>query len=208
MLDPRVVSKIAAGEVIERPASVAKELIENALDAHATVIGIEIQNGGVGRIAVTDNGSGISSGDVELAFTRHATSKIASIDDLETVSTLGFRGEALSSITAVADMELITRMNGEPWGTRLLIKGERIEIREKCSRSQGTTVNVSHLFRSVPARLKFLKSDATESSHVTTVVMQYALAFPGVRFSLMVDGRQNVADTGKRHVARRHCRSA
>ncbi len=196
VLAPQVVSKIAAGEVIERPASVVKELIENALDAHATSVTVEIQNGGVNRIVVTDNGTGIPSGDVGLAFVCHATSKITSLDDLERIATLGFRGEALSSIAAVADIELLTQAEDEPAGSYLVIKDEKVIGKEKRSRSRGTTITMNRLFRTVPARLKFLKSPATESSHVTTLLMQYALAFPDVRFSLSIDGRRTLQTPG------------
>ncbi|HAV10261.1 MAG TPA: DNA mismatch repair endonuclease MutL [Dehalococcoidia bacterium] len=196
VLAPYVVSKIAAGEVIERPASVVKELIENALDAHATSIAVEIQNGGVARIMVTDDGTGISPADVELAFTRHATSKITSLDDLENIATLGFRGEALASIAAVADIELLTHTESEFAGSHLVVKSEKIIVNEKHSRSRGTTVTVNRLFRTVPARLKFLKSPATESSHVSTLLMQYALAFPSVRFSFTIDDRQTLGTPG------------
>jgi len=196
VLSPQVVSKIAAGEVIERPASVVKELIENALDAHATSVAVEVQNGGVRQITVTDNGCGIAATDVELAFKRHATSKISSLDDLDTINSLGFRGEALSSIAAVSDLEIVTQAKGEPAGICLSIKEEEIVGKGKCSRSPGTTITVNHLFRTVPARLKFLKSDATESSHISNVVVHYALAFPAVRFSFAVDGRRIVQTPG------------
>ena len=189
LLDPQVVARIAAGEVVERPASVVKELVENALDAGASQITIEAKDRGISLLRVTDNGSGIPAGEVELAFQRHATSKISSMDDLESISTLGFRGEALASIAAVAEVELATRAAGETVGSYLSLKSGEVMESTKQGRSQGTTITVRNLFRSVPARLKFLKSTATENSHIASVVTQYALAFPGVRFTLSLDGR-------------------
>ena len=188
-LDPKVVSQIAAGEVVERPASVVKELVENSLDAGSSQISIEVRGGGVSLIKVTDNGVGIPSGEVELAFDRYATSKIGSLEDLESISSLGFRGEALPSIAAVAQVDMVTCAAGERIGTYLSLKDGVVVSRGSQGRSQGTTVTVRNLFRKVPARLKFLKSAATENSHVANVVSQYALAFPEVRFSLSIDGR-------------------
>ncbi len=196
VLPPDVASRIAAGEVIERPSSVVKELLENALDAGAGEIGIEVQNGGVGLIRVTDNGAGLSEDDAELAFRRHATSKISGLDDLEHISTLGFRGEALPSIAAVADVEVLTADGTSGGGIFLRLENGEITARERRSRPAGTTFTVRHLFRSLPARLKFLKSPATEAGHIASVVSQYALAFPSVRLNLMVDGRSSLRTTG------------
>ena len=196
VLPPEVSSKIAAGEVIERPSSVAKELIENSLDAGATEISIEAHNGGVSYLRVADNGCGLSAADVEVAVRRHATSKITKLDDLEHISTLGFRGEALPSISAVAEVEILTRDMGSSAATYLHLENGKIVSREKKSRPQGTSITVRHLFRSLPARLKFLKSSNTESSHIASLVSQYALAFPEVKFQLTIDGRTSLQTPG------------
>ena len=196
ILAREVVSKIAAGEVVERPASVVKELVENALDAGATQIAVEAQGGGVSLVRVTDNGSGIPADDVELAFHRYATSKIDLLTDLEKISTLGFRGEALPSIAAVAEVEVLTKANGDTAGTYLYLKNGNVTKREKRSRPQGTTVTVHHLFRNFPARLKFLKSATTENGHIANLLSQYALAFPEVKFSLVLDGRLTLRAPG------------
>jgi DNA mismatch repair protein MutL len=191
-----VVSKIAAGEVVDRPASVVKELVENSLDAGATQISVETQDGGVRLIRVTDNGSGIPANEVERAFHRYATSKIETEADLENISTLGFRGEALPSIAAAAYVEILTRSDADAAGTYLHLKDNNIVKRDKRSRPRGTTVTVHHLFRNVPARLKFLKSATTEGSHIANLISQYALAFPEVRFNLVVDGRLTLQTSG------------
>jgi len=184
-----VVARIAAGEVVERPASAVKELVENSLDAGATRISVEVEGGGVILIKVTDNGAGIPSQEAELAFERYATSKIGDLDDLESISSLGFRGEALPSIVAVARVDMTTCADGEKAGIYLSWKDGAVAERSSKGRSQGTTVTVLNLFRKIPARLKFLKSVATENSHIANVVSQYALAFPEVKFSLSIDGR-------------------
>ncbi len=189
VLEPRVVSRIAAGEVVERPASVVKELVENSLDAASSQISVEARGGGVSLIRVTDNGTGIPSTELELAFQRYATSKIANLGDLESILSLGFRGEALPSIAAVAQVDIVTCAAGEKAGNYLSMKdGVRINQGSQ-GRSQGTTVTVRNLLRNVPARLKFLKSPATENSHIANVVSQYALAFPEVKFTLSTDSR-------------------
>jgi len=195
VLDQEIVSRIAAGEVVERPASVVKELVENSLDAGVSQISIEVRGGGVSLIRVMDNGSGISSGEAELAFDRYATSKIGSLDDLESILSLGFRGEALPSIAAVAEVDLVTCAAGESVGTYLGLRDGVVD-RESQGRSQGTTVTVRNLFRKVPARLKFLKSRATENSHIANIVTRYALAFPEVKFTLFIDGRATVTTPG------------
>jgi DNA mismatch repair protein MutL len=196
VLAPEVVSKIAAGEVIERPASVVKELIENSLDAGAGQISVETQGGGVEVIRVSDNGAGIPASEVELAFHRYATSKISNMGDLGNISSLGFRGEALPSIAAVAEVEIVTQASSDTIGSYLyLTKGDMVR-REGRSRPKGTTVTVRRLFRYLPARLKFLKSANTENSHIAHVVSQYALAFPEVKFSLLIDKHLNFSTTG------------
>jgi DNA mismatch repair protein MutL len=196
ILATEVVSKIAAGEVIERPASVVKELIENSLDAGATQIAVEAQGGGVELIKVSDNGTGIPASELELAFHRYATSKIGNLDDLEKISSLGFRGEALPSIAAVAEVEISTQTSSDPMGSYMYLRKGEVVRKESHARPQGTTVTVRRLFRYFPARLKFLKSANTENSHIAHLVSQYALAFPEVKFSLVLDKRQSLRTTG------------
>ena len=195
LLEPKVISQIAAGEVVERPASVVKELLENALDAGARNIGVTVRGGGIAQIQVSDDGGGIPADELPLAFTRHATSKITRTDDLLSVTTLGFRGEALPSIASVSDLELLSMARGEAAGSRAeLCDGEL--IRHAAARAPGTTVSVSHLFRQVPARLKFLKSTATENGRISAVVTAYALAHPEVRFSLQIEDRVTLRTGG------------
>jgi DNA mismatch repair protein MutL len=196
ILDKATINQIAAGEVVERPASVVKELVENALDAGAVQIGVEIRGGGINFIRVTDNGRGIPSGEVELAFERHATSKIRVAKDLQSIGSLGFRGEALPSIAAVADVELLTCSEGEKAGTFLGLEGGAVIQKKTQARTRGTTVTVRNLFKRVPARLKFLKSVTTETGHVANTVSQYALAYPEVTFRLAVDGRESLKTSG------------
>ena len=196
VLSPQVAAKIAAGEVVERPASVVKELLENALDAGATQIAVETKSGGLEAMRVTDDGSGIESEDVETAFGRYATSKISDMEDLDTITTLGFRGEALASIAAVAQVDIITGVEEGTVGDALTLK-EGIVVRHvPQARPHGTTITVKDLFRNVPARLKFLKSTATENSHIAEVVSQYALAYPEIKFALNIDGRQTLQTSG------------
>ncbi len=196
ILEPQVVARIAAGEVVERPASVVKELVENSLDAGSSQITVEVSGGGVGLIRVTDNGSGIAAAELELAFQRYATSKINGLDDLESISSLGFRGEALPSIAAVSQIEVATWSGSEPTGSYLnLQEGVTVEQRSH-GRAQGTTITVKNLLRNVPARLKFLKSTATENGHIANVVSQYALAYPEVKFTLTSEGRTALRTPG------------
>ncbi|MFQ5924512.1 MAG: DNA mismatch repair endonuclease MutL [Dehalococcoidia bacterium] len=196
ILTPDVVSKIAAGEVVERPASVVKELIENSLDAGASQVAIEARGGGVNLIRVVDNGMGIPADEVELAFHRYATSKIEGMADLDSISSLGFRGEALPSIAAVAQVEVLTRTQDATAGSYLELQNGAVVEKGKRGCPQGTRVTVRHLFRNVPARLKFLKSSATESGHISNLVSQYSLAFPEVRFTLIMDGRMALNTPG------------
>ncbi|NQT31761.1 MAG: DNA mismatch repair endonuclease MutL [Deltaproteobacteria bacterium] len=199
-LDPKVVAQIAAGEVVDRPASVVKELVENSLDAGSSQISVEVRGGGVGLIRVNDNGTGIPYGEVGLAFDRYATSKVANLEDLESIRSLGFRGEALPSIAAVAQVDMVSCATGEKAGVYLNLQDGIISGQGKRGRSQGTTVTAHNLFRKIPARLKFLKSVATENSHIANVVSQYALAFPEVKFSLSIDGRVALRTPGSGHL--------
>ncbi len=190
ILPPSVADKIAAGEVIERPASVVKELIENAVDAGAKIIKVEIVAGGKERIKITDDGAGILADEVSLAFQRHATSKLSSIDDLFQVKTLGFRGEALASVAAVSQLTMLTRPAEQTGGTRIHINGGEVQSLEPVGTPIGTTITIDNLFFNVPARLKFLKAHATETGHIHKVVSHYAMAYPEIRFSLISNGRQ------------------
>jgi DNA mismatch repair protein MutL len=196
VLEPTVAAQIAAGEVVERPASVVKELIENALDAGAGRIGVEVRGGGLRELKVQDNGRGIPADEVELAFERHATSKLRAADDLWSISTLGFRGEALPAIASVAQVLCTTRAAGEEVGTELRIAGGELQGRAARGCSQGTTISVRNLFYNAPVRREFLRSEATESSAISAVVTQYALAYPEVRFTLLVEGRLALQTSG------------
>ncbi|MBK9990911.1 MAG: DNA mismatch repair endonuclease MutL [Verrucomicrobia bacterium] len=189
VLPDRVANQIAAGEVIERPAAVVKELVENALDAGATRIEVEFNHGGRSYMRIEDNGSGMSRDDALLALERHATSKIAEADDLNRLATFGFRGEALPSIASVSHFTLQTREASTDAGVEIVINGGRMVHVRDCGRPVGTRIEVSHLFNSVPARRKFLKTDTTEAAHIIHGVRLYALAFPQVAFSLIEDGR-------------------
>jgi len=200
VLDPQVVSQIAAGEVVERPASVVKELVENSLDASSSQISIEVKSGGVSLLRVMDSGVGIPSEEVELAFSRYTTSKIGNLEDLESITSLGFRGEALPSIAAVAQVDIVTCASGESVGTYLSLNDGVVISKRSQGRSRGTTITVRNLFRKVPARLKFLKSPATENSHIANVVSQYALAFPEVKFTLSIDGKVTLRTPGSGRV--------
>ena len=189
VLPDRVANQIAAGEVIERPAAVVKELVENALDAGATRVEVEFSHGGRSYMRIEDNGSGMSRDDALLALERHATSKIAEADDLNRLATFGFRGEALPSIASVSHFTLQTREATTDAGTEVVINGGRMVHVRECGRPVGTRIEVTQLFNSVPARRKFLKSDTTEAAHIIHGVRLYALAFPQVAFSLTEDGR-------------------
>lgn len=194
-LDDRLSNKIAAGEVVERPASVVKELVENAVDAGSTRIEIEIEDGGLSKIRVVDNGSGLEKDDVELAFHRHATSKIKNEHDLFHIATLGFRGEALPSIASVSRLELKTSNGKEP-GSRLIIEGGKVVERGSAASRKGTEIIVTRLFYNTPARLKHLKTVHTELGNITDAVYRIALAYPGVALSLFHNGKRSFHTTG------------
>src|SRR5213080_4213594 len=184
VLPEHVANKIAAGEVVERPASVVKELLENSLDAGSTRIRIQVEAGGKRLIQITDNGCGMTRDDALLAFERHATSKIQSAEDLLTVATLGFRGEALPSIASVSRLKLETRAAAESSGTILEINGGKIFRVEEAGLPEGTAITVRDLFFNTPARKKFLKAESTELSHIASLVTHYALAHPDKHFEL------------------------
>ncbi len=196
ILAPHEAAKIAAGEVIERPASVIKELIENALDAGATQVAVEVREGGLALIRVADDGCGIEPGELRIAFERHATSKVAAEDDLWRIATLGFRGEALPSIAAAGEVELLTRVAGNDVGARLRLRDGQIVDEGSGAASPGTVFTVRRLFSSQPARLKFLRSPGSETTHAAAVVTHYAMAYPEVRFQLVADGRTMLQTTG------------
>lgn len=200
VLDQNTIDKIAAGEVVERPASVVKELVENAMDAGATAITVEIRDGGISLVRITDNGSGIPAEQVPLAFLRHATSKIRSVEELVQIASLGFRGEALSSISAVAQVEMITKTPDALTGTRYVIEGGAEKANEEVGAPTGTTFLVRNLFYNTPARQKFLKTPVTEANAVTSVVEQLALSHPGISFKYMVNSQVKLHTSGNRNL--------
>lgn len=195
-LDEEIVGKIAAGEVVENPASAVKELIENSLDAGATCVTVEIRDGGISYLRVTDNGRGIPSRDVRLAFERHATSKIRKSEDLFNLRTLGFRGEALASIAAVSKLTLTTRHIGEENGTRAINEGGIIKSISEAASPQGTTIVARDLFFNTPVRLKFLKKPVTEAARVAEVIARLILARPEISFKLIHNGKQVYSSSG------------
>ena len=195
-LERHVANLIAAGEVVERPASVVKELTENAIDAGATAVVVEIQRGGMGYIRVTDNGCGMEPEDAETAFLRHATSKIQNAFDLEAIGTLGFRGEALAAIAAVARVELMTRTADREFGTGLTLEGGKVVEREVVGCPEGTTMIVRNLFYNTPARLKFMKRDVAEGAAVYAVVQHVALSHPEVSFRFVREGKEELLTPG------------
>ncbi len=201
-LSPDVVERIAAGEVIERPVSVVKELIENALDAQASEIRVEIRGGGLRLIRVTDNGYGIAEGDLERVCLRHTTSKICTFEDLSRLHTLGFRGEGLASIAAVSEVTILSRaieteeLGEEHAGVSVTLRGGEIVERGRRARVHGTTVTVRDLFYNVPARLQYTRAMRTENGHVMQLLQRYAIGYPGVRFHLVVDERELLQTSG------------
>ena len=196
VLDQTTIDKIAAGEVVERPASVVKELVENALDAKATAITVEIRDGGIHLIRITDNGTGIPADQVRTAFLRHATSKIRTVEELTGIGSLGFRGEALSSIAAVAQIEMITKVPEVLQGVRYLIEGGKEKLFEEIGAPTGTTFIVRNLFYNTPARQKFLRTPTSEANAVGTVVEQLALSHPEVSFKYMVNNQTRLHTSG------------
>ncbi len=189
VLDQMTIDKIAAGEVIERPASIVKELVENAVDAGASTVTVEIEDGGIALIRITDNGCGILREDIRNAFLRHSTSKIRCVEDLSRISSLGFRGEALSSIAAVAKVELITKPGEDAFGTRYVIEGGREVSMEDAGAADGTTFCVR-------PRRKFLKTAITEAGHVQDLLMRLALSHPEVGFRFLNHGQEKLRTSG------------
>ena len=196
MLPAEVVERIAAGEVVERPSSVVRELLDNAIDAGAREVQIDVRGGGLELIRVSDDGWGIPANQVELAFVRHATSKLRAAEELFVLRSLGFRGEALPSIAAVAEVSLLTRADDDEVGTLVTLQGGEVTRRARSARQRGTSVTVRHLFHTVPARLKFLTSGRGESLLVGQIVRRYALTHPDVRFTLLLDGRPSFQSSG------------
>lgn len=196
VLDQITIDKIAAGEVIERPASIVKELVENAIDAGSTSVKIEIKDGGISFIRITDNGCGIPQNEVQRAFLRHSTSKIETVEDLSHIASLGFRGEALSSIAAVTRTELITKTADAEFGTRYVIEGGKEVSLEDTGAPNGTTFLVHQLFYNVPARRKFLKTPMTEAGHVQDLLMHLALSHPEVAFQFLNNGQEKLRTSG------------
>ena len=194
ILSDRVANQIAAGEVIERPAAVVKELLENSLDAGATRVEVEFRSGGRAYIRIEDNGCGMSKDDALLSLERHATSKLTETADLDRLHSFGFRGEAVPSIASISRFEMQTRRATDAHGTEVVVNGGKLVHVRECGVAEGTRIVVSHLFHSVPARRKFLKSDTTESAHIIQTVRLYALACPQTAFTLIEDGRVSSAN--------------
>ena len=195
-LSPHIANLIAAGEVVERPASVAKELLENAVDAGASKVTIEIKDGGMTYLRVTDNGCGMTAEDARTAFLRHATSKLRTAEDLGAIATCGFRGEALAAIASVSRIDLLTKTPGAIAGTSLHLEAGTITEESEAGCPDGTTIIVRDLFFNTPARMKFMKSDTVEGSRVAAAVQQQALAHPEVAFRFLRDGKQILSTPG------------
>ncbi len=200
LLDELTINQIAAGEVIERPASVIKEMVENSIDAGATNITVEIKNGGISYIKVADNGKGIAQDDLEIAFERHATSKIRSAEDLNTVTSMGFRGEALASIAAISNVELISKTEEQETGYRIVVEAGNVLEKEIAGASTGTTITVKNLFFNTPVRYKFLKKDYTESGYIEDIITRVALIHPEISFKLINTGKTVIQTNGSKDI--------
>ena len=200
LLDELTINEIAAGEVIERPASVIKEMVENSIDAGATNINIEIKNGGISYIRITDNGKGISADDLEIAFERHATSKIRTAEDLNEVKSMGFRGEALASIAAIANVEMISKTAEQEIGNRIVVEAGQVLSMEETGCQQGTTITVQNLFFNTPVRYKFLKKDYTESGYIEDAITRLALINPNIAFKLVNSGKTIIQTSGNGNI--------
>jgi DNA mismatch repair protein MutL len=196
LLDDLTINKIAAGEVIERPANVVKELVENSIDAGATAVSVDIENGGISYIRITDNGKGIEPDDVDLAFERHATSKIRSADDLTKVSTMGFRGEALASVAAISKVEMVTKTKNSDIGTRINVESGKVILKEECGAPLGTTITIRELFFNTPVRYKFLKKDFTEGGYIEDTLSKIALINPNISFRVTNNKKEVLQTSG------------
>lgn len=196
LLDQDTINKIAAGEVVERPLSIVKELVENSMDAKATSITVEIEDGGIGLIRITDNGNGIEKEQIRIAFVRHATSKIQKASDLDQIQSLGFRGEALASISAVSRIECISKIQGDLTGVRYVMEGGIEKSYEEIGVPNGTTFIIRDLFYNVPARKKFLKSEQTEAGYISDLISRMALSHPGISFKYIVNGKVRLHTSG------------
>ena len=196
LLDELTINKIAAGEVIERPASAIKEMVENSIDAGANNITVEIKNGGISYIRITDNGKGIKEDDLELAFERHATSKIRSADDLNKIKSMGFRGEALASIAAISRVELTSKTVDQLTGNQIVVEGGKILEKTPVGSAVGTTIIVTNLFYNTPVRYKFLRKDFTESGYIEDVITRLALAHPEIAIKLINSGKTVIQTNG------------
>lgn len=196
LLDEYTINKIAAGEVVDRPASIVKELVENSIDAGATQISVEIKNGGIKYLKITDNGSGIKKDDVQIAFERHATSKIRKEEDILNITSMGFRGEALASVAGIAKVTLMTRNKDEEIGTKYIIEGGNELLFEDIGWNQGTTIIVENVFYNVPARYKFLKKDYTEAGYIEDAMTRLALIHPEISFRYINNGKNIITTSG------------
>ena len=196
LLDELTINQIAAGEVIERPASVVKEMVENSIDAGAKNINIEIKNGGISYIRITDDGKGIMPDDMEIAFERHATSKIRVAEDLKTVKSMGFRGEALASIAAIANVEMISRTGDLQTGNKIVVEAGEILEKQEIVAPVGTMITVTKLFFNTPVRYKFLKKDFTEAGYIEDAITRLALIHPEIAFKLISSGKVVIQTTG------------
>ena len=196
LLDDLTINKIAAGEVIERPASVVKEMVENSIDAGATYINVEIKNGGISYIRISDNGKGIQKDDMEIAFERHATSKIRQASDLDTVKSMGFRGEALASIAAISNVEMISKHTDDSIGNKIVVQAGDVLKFDEIGCPQGTTITVTNLFFNTPVRYKFLKKDFTEAGYIEEVITRLALVNPNIAFKLINSGKTIIQTNG------------
>ena len=205
LLDDLTINKIAAGEVIERPASVVKEMVENSIDAGAKNITIEIKNGGISFIKITDDGSGIEKDDMEISFERHATSKIRKAEDLINVKSMGFRGEALASIASIANVEMISKTADSEIGNKIVVEGGKILEKTEVGCSKGTSITVKNLFYNTPVRYKFLKRDFTEAGYIEDIVTKIALVNKDVAIKLINTGKVVVQTNGNGDYKRIKC---
>ena len=200
ILNKELSTRIAAGEIIERPSSIIKELLDNSIDASSNKINVVIQNGGLDSILVSDNGNGIPHNEIQLAIQRHATSKISTIEDLDNISTLGFRGEALPSIAAISNFQIVTKTKSDKTGSKLEINHGKLISQKKHASDLGTTIRVEEIFKNYPARRKFLRSAQTEKLHIKTLIHRYALSYPNIKFQLQNDNKTIFSSPGNNNI--------